>query len=532
MGMFLTKYSMLNALGYGDDSYILPETKKILSNYKLFGLIIHDPQTHPEFHHTLSEIFERLDYITGQDFLFFCLTDPPNKFRQRENRNYFGISEKEELLSPRNAYQTKDESITAYTLCQSLGLEYEDLPVIILTNNFQFDEFRYIKTNARYLEEQLKEIGFFCTQKQNFFDLKSDPELLELIRKIDTCGGNDIIANQEPIAKTLTDFLSFIVPDDRNQRALIHVKDLLEKNIKNRDNVMPPSKKKTTFYSQLYNEVMAKSSLHYFEEFEADLLNSNKIEKKNLFLLGSISNLSNTLSAGYNKDFLPCSYNCSIDQPAAFKIRFRQSNISKNDNYYIEINNDFIEDESKIVLRTFNAVCPNFQRLILEHDLQLDFSPLISSLCKIFEIEINLSFVHWVRAKLNIEMPAYYKRRKPGAGSYTIMPSRAIIFNPRPVDFNSGIHDKWKAPGMGESEMVCKTLHLENQFPDNLISNYNRFIKDWAILRNLRNMAAHTEAMNQNQFIEAKNAFSDFNNSGYFNQLANIKIQLKTPKNG
>jgi hypothetical protein len=89
MGMFLSKYSILNALGYGDDSYVLPETKKILSRFKMFGLIIHDPAKHGEFHRKLEDKFEKIDYLTGQYFLFFCLTDPPKKW----------IKEKE-ILSP------------------------------------------------------------------------------------------------------------------------------------------------------------------------------------------------------------------------------------------------------------------------------------------------------------------------------------------------------------------------------------------------------------------------------------------------
>ena len=49
MGMFLSKYSMLNALGYGAeaDRPILEETKRILDKFKLFGLILHDPVSSP-----------------------------------------------------------------------------------------------------------------------------------------------------------------------------------------------------------------------------------------------------------------------------------------------------------------------------------------------------------------------------------------------------------------------------------------------------------------------------------------------------
>jgi hypothetical protein len=77
MGMFLSKYSMLNALGYGADRPILEETKKILDRFKLFGLILHDPQSHPDFHATLRNSFERLDFLTGRDFYSLLLQTRP-----------------------------------------------------------------------------------------------------------------------------------------------------------------------------------------------------------------------------------------------------------------------------------------------------------------------------------------------------------------------------------------------------------------------------------------------------------------------
>lgn len=89
MGMFLSKYSMLNAIGYGAEPYVERETEKILSNYKLIGLVLHDQEVHQEFHKTMEESFERLDYLTGKDFLFFTLTEAPQRWINRnENRDY------------------------------------------------------------------------------------------------------------------------------------------------------------------------------------------------------------------------------------------------------------------------------------------------------------------------------------------------------------------------------------------------------------------------------------------------------------
>jgi hypothetical protein len=91
MEMFLSKYSMLHAIGYGGDRNVKAETIKILDKYKLFGIIIHDPNYHKDFDLYLESQFERLGYITGRDFLFFGLTNPSQKWIQKNHRDYFGI---------------------------------------------------------------------------------------------------------------------------------------------------------------------------------------------------------------------------------------------------------------------------------------------------------------------------------------------------------------------------------------------------------------------------------------------------------
>lgn len=74
--MFLSQYSMLKSLGYGDDSAIKEETDKILAPYKIFVLVLHDPRAHITFHERFSELFEKLDYLTGRNLLFMGIARP------------------------------------------------------------------------------------------------------------------------------------------------------------------------------------------------------------------------------------------------------------------------------------------------------------------------------------------------------------------------------------------------------------------------------------------------------------------------
>lgn len=481
MGMFLSKYSMLKALGYGANNDVLTETKNILNKFKLFGLILHDPITHSEFHNTIKNSFERLDFLTGRDFLFFSLTDPPKSWIDKnENRDYFGIWESEKLLSPLNSYQTSDESISTYSISQSLNIDFDDLPVIILTNNFQFNQYRVIKTCSSHLSQQMTEIGYFTSQKEKYFSLTSDTDFNKMINNIDLCGGSYQVSNEESLAKTLSDFLAFVVSENRNSHdqriAEIQIGNVISKFLANKELQRDPY----------------------------------RIEQLNLFILGCLSNLS-----------------------------------KPNRNQELTID-DRCENESKIILKTFNKVFPFFEPLNqelqhfqhkairesmnanhrMEFDEGIDYSPLIISLCKIFEIETNLSFVHWCRKYLNIEMPKYFKKHKEDANEYKITPSPAVISNPRPIDFNKGYGKKWIAPGIGESELVALSLKIEGKLPTE-ISDYQTLLTNWAILRQFRNKAAHTETLKREDFDHVFNAFSKINSSNLLGQLNDLKLNFK-----
>lgn len=480
MGMFLTKYSMLNALGYGTDEQVVIETKRILNRFKLFGLILFDPVNHNDFNTIFTNTFERLDFLTGQDFLFFGLTDPPKNWLHRNNRDYFGIWEVDKLLSPANAYVTDNESISAYTIAQKLGIDYDDLPVIILTNNFRFNQYSVIKTCAYHLEHQLTEIGYFCAQKREFFNLSRDPEFNGLINRIDLCGGRQHINNEESLARILSDFLAFLVANNRNSQDYKKA----EKQIENVLKMYLLEKEK---YAEIENNLIIDNEHIY----------SNKIDKVELSILGCLSNLIQNQ---------------------------KEENI-------IEIDGR-CENESKIIIKTFNKVLPHFEPLRRQYSTDtyyegtFDYSFLIIGLCKIFEIEISLSIVHWIRNKLNIEMPEYFKKLKKDNNRYMLTPAPYLVQNPRPIDFNKGNRDKWITPGIGESELITKTLHAKNENPPD-ITNLNFLFEHWSTIAQYRNRAAHTETLTQNDFNIVFNAFKNLIDSGKLLEMNTLKMRYK-----
>jgi hypothetical protein len=326
----------------------------------------------------------------------------------------------------------------------------------------------------------MTEIGYFSSQKEKYFSLISDSDFNRLIKDIDRCGGSYQVSNEEPLAKTLSDFLAFVVSENRDSHdrriAEIQIGNVITKFLDNRDLQRDP----------------------------------NRLEQLNLFLLGCLSNLSRP---NRNQEL-------AIDERC--------------------------ESESKIILKTFNKVFPffaplnnelqHFQHIAnretrmrnnrFDNDEGIDYSPLIISLCKIFEIETNLSLVHWFRKSLNIEMPTYFKKHKEDKSEYKITPSASVINNPRPIDFNKGYGTKWIAPGIGESELVALTFHKTGNLPSE-ISYYDELLRNWTILRQYRNRAAHTENLRKEDFDNVYKAFSNIVNNEYLTKFNDLKWTLK-----
>lgn len=83
MGMPVSNYTVFRTLGYGGEEYEKQAAIRALEGFKLFAIVIHDPETDPEFDQYLQQTFNRLDYITGDSLLFFALTDPSPEWLNR-----------------------------------------------------------------------------------------------------------------------------------------------------------------------------------------------------------------------------------------------------------------------------------------------------------------------------------------------------------------------------------------------------------------------------------------------------------------
>jgi hypothetical protein len=485
MGLFLSKYSMLSALGYRDDETIYQETKKLLERFKLFGVVLHDPNYHVEFDWVLKESSERLNYLTGQNFLFFAVTNPPKEWGSQVKRDYFGIWEQFLLLDPRNAYPSPDESMAAYTLAQLLEIDYDDLPVLILTQDFERPDFHVVQTDEQSLATQLTEIGYFCSQAAQINGHIDDSKLNELLDILAVSGLHETKSASGNIAQVFSDYLSSLLGTRSNSHDSGKAKNHLEKVLR-----------------------------HQFARGEGG---SNRPER------GSLGILANTVPP-YLSDRSPFS-------PLRQSVRpFEDAAMCYEpaEQFSFDLAGS-LEPESSIAYMTFKRVEPFFTQIQgahIEEGHDLDYSTLALALCKVFEIEINHSIVQWVRQHLRIEMPDYYKLRVEDGQEYTLTPDLEWMENPRPIDFNDGRRSKWRAPGIGQSEFAFRTLINRGVSPQGF-SEVRGLLSHWYAIRVARNRFAHVETCSANEYQEVRKAFNSLDSDDWFEKLYLLKSSLR-----
>lgn len=493
MGMFLSKYSMLNALAYHGDQVVYDETRKLLSRFNLFGVLLHDPNNQRKFHLALEGLYEKLDYLTGQKFLFFALTNPPADWIKAHPRDYYQVWESFVLLSPKNAYETVDESATAYALARSLNIDYDDLPVLILTSDFESSEFYVVRTAEDLLERQLTELGYYASTIESRVDIY-DRKLGDLMGSISKKLGYEQVHLNRSLASVFSDYLSFVV-----------------------------APKSTTPDTAIAKRQVKSIVTSRIVKSESDLMQSSSSSDKESFL----SYLLNILPKKPQQEVTV--HHLANDSISHYHTLACPSNDAKIWDSEFDVS-ELFEPESRIVYNTYRKVLPFYEKIIRHYDPielnEIDFSPLILNICKTFEIEINHSIAQWIRKNLMIEMPEFYKIHKEDDQKYLIIPDSMFVPMPRAIDFNKGRGLKWFSPGIGETELAFKTHIFSNQYPIN-IRDVDSLLSSWEVIRKYRNMLTHSEVLNKSEYTTVKVAFDSIAMKGIFKDFQNLKSSLR-----
>lgn len=495
---------MLRALSFGGGRRYFGQGKDIdiekneystilrsLKPFNLFAFVIHDSEKHKGFHNNLSSIFERLDHSTGQSLLFFALTNPPERWRNKASkREYYkqllGFDKQEGSLFGKSII-TEDTAETAFTLAKALQIPTNMLPVIVVTNDFTSSDFRWFSTSEDNIEKQLNELGLLaddCPEvkynwqlAENFFNEYQD--------NFDLCNATETAKALGSVAKALSDALSFMVVVNRNDdnqhyNALIQAKSAMQ-------NLQGTLKRmKRINNSSRY----AITDTELFEQLNINIVN----------FLG-ILNMTDKTDLS---DFLA-------------------------------IEREFLEDDTFQMLLTSKKVFDLFEkrdgnvRSILGENEIYDYTSVGICLTKLFEKEVNLSLVHWIRKNLGIQLPTFYNRFDNRTRNASYVPINVGLPNPRPINFNKRKYNTntWIAPGIGESKLCFSSMLNNPIYSANrgifTTLDLNNLVPKWQNIADLRNTCAHTELINKQVVEQIIKILHDLNNLGLFEKMYGIK---------
>lgn len=506
MGMFLSQYSMLKSLAYGEDRVIKHETEKILEQFKLFVLVLHDPLKHTSFHHKFSQLFERLDYLTGPNLLFMGIAKPNyDWYKRNENRDFFGIWEKDQLIRSFHEIKGGHGSMTCYSIAKALNIDYDDLPCLIISSNFASNHFVVLKTGEKHIESQLMELGIFASsvsEKRTFINSESFKSLLH---NVDFYRQMEFVTQQEALGASLSDTISFFIPENNHfgRNAKEHSNSVIDKlstKIKNTSDIDEIEKTKMNLLTSLANKFNNSKQSRIGMQFQSEIIKASELSEPT----SGISKQKNT--------------KLSVSERNKNNIADLLLRMKKYSNLF--------EQESNINISMTNSVSQLFTET--NSEFIMDYSILALGFSKIFEIEINLSVIQWIRKHLNIEMPEYYKKYKPEFGNALITPDDTFVPNPTPVDFNRHKGTKWIPPGIGQSELVVRSL-FKKKYLIETFSDLNEYVllNAWKPIREMRNKAAHVEIMRLEDMIIITENFEKLLETNCLKKLLDLKLHYK-----
>lgn len=180
---------------------------------------------------------------------------------------------------------------------------------------------------------------------------------------------------------------------------------------------------------------------------------------------------------------------------------------------------------SLIFIKTYNELYRrNFKsRIIINTNSntqdELDFSPLINELAKLFELELNLSIVQWIRQREGIEMPTFYNKYKNDNKEYIWQGK--LNLNQRERD------GSLRGVPIGNSYFYAENMFRQSIFPDEFTAP-KEMLSVWNTIREVRNTASHASV---SSFVDYEKMILNFRkliDNGYFEELISLKKRLQS----
>ena len=499
--MAISQYCVLNALAGGAEE--LPDLQDHMRRIGLFAFPLCAPASHPEFYEAINEP----SVLQSRELAFFSPFDPPPRWLEDNVKDCHLRWESEYLhilLSPSNALTSKDPTITALSLATSLDIPYDHLPYLIVTHDLTSRYVMKIRTHSSSVRRQLEYLDRLAARRSGY----SFSSSLAEARRVNLDAADPEAFLEKNVGAMILHQTNLVVASDEDhpdhESALIYV----------RNNLLP--------------------------ELNADFARfKDRIATLRRYV--STRHRDHTLESMVDVFLWDLEKTCEKLVVAAAHLRSIEP-LDLMD--FISIDPQFLQEESRAKLRSINGAFNYFKA-----NRDSDFYPVVIAISHVFEREVNLSVVHFIRKMLGIAIPDYFDKFRPKNRGKTAVKLGGTDFNDRPENYNRTprVLNEWVAPSIGEIEYICNkiddSVSKEKGFGpfENLelvemwqrlkadVTSWGLLMQNWRLITKIRNNAAHDNSRlgGQDEVEAVRLALNKLANAGVFRQLSHVKNRLR-----
>jgi len=491
MGYPASAALLFKALTEKEDSWLHEDAKNLVNKFSLFAIILADPVKDPLFYDHIQTNFPFYDRLTGKNFMFFSI------IKAKDIDSFDGAHKRFKIFNDTDAYkqnhaaeETIHSELAIHAVCTILGINYDETPCLILSDNLRFGQFCKITTGINQLEKQLialRSVADYVSTQSGV------PSLLQLLTKFNEPGSYfEDIESLEIFPDT--------IPSVSKILQLISSEGMFSSNT----------------YLKLLND---------FYSDKISSINPVGFERKQmaLGLLGSVKKSRNG-----NSPHISMALESLVNYSK--NVRFNENvsgKIADSERLLIEWND--IQPSTKNYLTTSLFMEKNMMQMFRSQD---DYSLYAIPLCKSFETEITYSAVQLIRKYLGVNMPEYFSRYCPATGKLPITPLATLVHEPREIYFNIKKNDgKWIPPGLGEARLGFATLkNIYNDFAEDWQpqDKVKILLDQWKIIQNVRNKSAHMEPVNELEKKRLEEGLTQLHSANLLNALTALKVSLNS----
>ncbi|WP_102345903.1 hypothetical protein [Bacillus sp. Marseille-P3661] len=492
MGVPLSNYTALKYLADGSEksrtqsqSIEMELALDALENYSVFAFILHDPTVHQDFHELFEKQFKNLHYSSGKHLVFFGLVDSPQNYRLIGERPFYS-DVREMMESYENELNHEfDPTYTAFAIANSLNIQPDMLPAIVVTHDTRMRSYRWYRTCPDKLETQMNRLTGISNQmntykKNDRLSLDEKQKILnELLdeQDLDLCKGAGTTKLNESMARALSDLMSFLIEEEHDNHSFRKSDQFIQRIARSQRNIS-------------LNKVKQNLTI-----LQSTIKNVDSVEGH---IMGLIEDLNIKLAT----------YLAIMNQKK-----------SKEDYRPSFLNQKWFESHSLFLLQTGMEVKSYLQTKVKA----VDYSPSAICFAKMFEQEINYSIVHWIRKQKSIILPDYFNKVQPNVKAL-VKPHFKSGIEGFTVDFNKkSKNGTWQPPELGKTKVIAENNITTDNWRSIGISKPEEFLKEWHQIYLIRNKAAHTEKVSLVEINNVENAFSKLAEYNLLEEMATIK---------